>query len=555
MPVVPPLSLVQRYHRLSCTDLFTDFPQEHHLQAVIHASAAAAKGLAGGKIAQLFIPTPDAVKSDVPYDSLYPRGAFAQPATYIRFSSTVEECTGISYCMDERDDEMLRSINEQAAEAREKTSPCGEDQFELVMNAFEETSLARQPFANVDGTPVLAFEELEAAFDDNIDEVARAYASEIYNWWKERKIERGHGSIMPRPKTLNMDRAQEYDDSDPYVCFRRREVRLARKTRGRDAQIIEKLKRLRRELEEGRQLLHWVKNREEGRKEDLRLSRQIYDQRAAVREMKRTLNITDDDEELLINQRTPKRKPAEIAQQIRQAPQTLRRQDSVMTLPDFDVVNYRDKLELREKETMAIIQRKLKEYEAMNTQFMDRTQDFLQGVWAPQDEFEDEPMSQWVSVQVKDVPHFPQQQPTPPASVVDESSNDEDRVKNETIIRWATPPDSQPSSPERRVFVRQRRGRGGRLMLDRRILRGRQQMMYDSKTAELFKYDHESGDEDDDDGHDHLDVTNVKWFRLREHLSNVQKAQRAAGGHGRGPSNAGRPAAQPSLASSRVQMT
>ncbi|KAL2052637.1 hypothetical protein ABVK25_007197 [Lepraria finkii] len=43
--------------------------QEHHLQAALSASQAAA---IGGKVAQIYIPTPDAVPSSIDYEELYP---------------------------------------------------------------------------------------------------------------------------------------------------------------------------------------------------------------------------------------------------------------------------------------------------------------------------------------------------------------------------------------------------------------------------------------------------------------------------------------------------
>ena len=75
------------------------------MQAVISAAQAAAQG--GGKIAQLYIPTPDAVTSKLQYEDLYPK-RFTQPATYIRFSSTVEDTIGCPYCMTNEDAEWLK---------------------------------------------------------------------------------------------------------------------------------------------------------------------------------------------------------------------------------------------------------------------------------------------------------------------------------------------------------------------------------------------------------------------------------------------------------------
>lgn len=79
-------------------------------------------------------------------------------------------------------------------------------------------------------------------------------------------------------------------------------MRQVRKTRGRDAQSAEKLKKLRRELEDARQLVAMVKQRELTRREMLAVDRLLFEQRAKVKEMKRSLGIKGDDEDL-INQK------------------------------------------------------------------------------------------------------------------------------------------------------------------------------------------------------------------------------------------------------------
>lgn len=97
----------------------------------------------------------------------------------------------------------------------------------------------------------------------------------------------------------------ETDDSDPYVCFRRREVRQVRKTRGRDAQSVEKLKKLRKELEDARQLVALVKQREHTRREQLAVDRQLFEQRTSLRQVKRNLpdQYKEGDEDVLVNQK------------------------------------------------------------------------------------------------------------------------------------------------------------------------------------------------------------------------------------------------------------
>jgi enhancer of polycomb-like protein len=262
------------------------------LQAVISATQT------GSKTANLYIPTPDTKLSNLQYESLYPK-QFAQPQTYIRFSSTVEDCIGCPYCMNSDDEIFLRKLNTK----RSKSLQCTEDQFEEVMNFFEQTSFTKQPFASVDNAPVLPYEEMETAFDETIEDISRRYAKDIFEHWKSQRLKHQNAPLMP---TLKFERNVETDDSDPYVCFRRREVRQIRKTRGRDAQITEKLKKLRHELEQARNLMHMVKQRESLRREQLAQDRAIFIKRTEVKETKRSLGIKDDDEDL-INQKVSDR--------------------------------------------------------------------------------------------------------------------------------------------------------------------------------------------------------------------------------------------------------
>lgn len=85
------------------------------------------------------------------------------------------------------------------------STQCSEDQFEEVMAFFEETAHAKQPFAAVDSPPVLAWEEMENAFDDALDENTRPFAKEIYQHWKSRRLKQGNKGLMPGLKVQNLE--------------------------------------------------------------------------------------------------------------------------------------------------------------------------------------------------------------------------------------------------------------------------------------------------------------------------------------------------------------
>lgn len=224
----------------------------------------------------------------------------------IRFSSTVEDCCGIPYNLTEEDDVFLKDLNEKLASTRALPGPCSEDQFEIVMNFFEETTKSQQPFSIVgDSPPILTLEEIQSHYDESIDETSRAFARDIYDHWKSLRMNNSNSIIQPGLKLKIMESAADGDDSDPYVCFRRREVRQVRKTRGRDAQSVEKLKKLRIELESARNLVQLVKAREVEKKELLGAERRLFEQRTELRKLKRGLPdpYRDGDEDLLVNQK------------------------------------------------------------------------------------------------------------------------------------------------------------------------------------------------------------------------------------------------------------
>ena len=279
--------------------------QEFHLQAVI--SAANATALGAKALKQSFIPTPDAVKAKgVKYDELYPK-AFSQPSSYIRFSSTVEDTIGVAYCMNDDDVRTLAQLNDgkdvNGHPRKDKLSQCSEDTFEEVMNFFEETSARLQPFATVDNAPILSLDEMERSVDDTVSGEAQKWFKHIYQYWVLRK---GSRPLMPAIKVRVLDTSTEADDADPYVCFRRREVRQTRKTRGRDAQVVEKLKKLRLELEQARSLVQMVVQREQLNKEDLEVSRKVFEERRKLKDVKVNKQIIGEkgeDEDLLVNQK------------------------------------------------------------------------------------------------------------------------------------------------------------------------------------------------------------------------------------------------------------
>lgn len=506
------------------------------MQAVISAAQAASQST-GGKIAQLYIPTPEAVASKLQYEDLYPKN-FTQPATYIRFSSTVEDTSGCPYCMTSDDVAFLKTLNQK----RGKGPQCTENEFEEVVNFFEETTQTKQPYAAVDNSPVLAYEEFESDFDDTISESARRFAKDIYGHWKNQRLLKGNRPLMP---TLKFETNLDTDDADPYVCFRRREVRQVRKTRGRDAQVTEKLKKLRKELEEARFIMAQVKRREIMIREQLSTDKQIFEARVAVKDIKRKLSIKGDDEELLITQRVsrgkemgegnrtnasqpaPKPKQRPDLERVRQnipgmKPQVTRADGRLV---DNDLVYLEVEQAKRTEAIDTFIEDNLVKHQKWNVGWVDAT-------WRPITP----PLEQPAQRSDFRTVFTESQLPTPPTSVSDGEGADAIAVERvsrridtrpNARIRYGTPPDDVPFHDQSRY--RRRIGRGGRMMIDRRGVK-RQKLensIVDDRIADRYRF---SGDSSEDeqtypvDGYSNL---HIRYRIMIERQGDKQHAQQA----------------------------
>lgn len=239
------------------------------------------------------IPVPPPQESEVNYDALYPN-QFHKPHTYLRFSQTVEECISCQYDMSTEDDEFLKSYNAKP--------PAGgvlsEDDFERIMEVFEDTAAEQTPFASVDNT-VAAYDIMVPGLNHLGSSHILQHAKAIYEYWRNRRQETSNKPLHP---SLKFETHQETDDTDPYVCFRRREARQTRKTRARDNKIVETLKRLRRELEDGRQLVLMSYEREMMKRELLHMDRAVFEERARLKHIKIRLGVKGEDEDL-VNQK------------------------------------------------------------------------------------------------------------------------------------------------------------------------------------------------------------------------------------------------------------
>ncbi|KAJ2490270.1 Enhancer of polycomb-like protein 1 [Coemansia sp. RSA 2050] len=262
------------------TGVEKDEEAEHHLQAAISATHAAATGEAPSK--QVYIPTPDASKVIDAYDELYLKN-FTCPTSLIRSSETVEECCAPLYCMDDEDAEWLAAFN--ARRAKAELPAMSEDQFELGMDQLE-TLTRDMVFLRPEDFPSAEYLASHAADRDR--PFARATVDQVFEHWRQRRIDSSYKPVIP---------ALQYEDTskteiDPYVCFRRREVRQGRKTRRADQRSLEQLRRLRVNLANAAQMLDMCLERETAKIEIIAEAQAVAQQRSAVLRMRRRLGVT-----------------------------------------------------------------------------------------------------------------------------------------------------------------------------------------------------------------------------------------------------------------------
>ncbi|KAK1224970.1 Enhancer of polycomb-like protein 1 [Marasmius sp. AFHP31] len=339
------------------------FIDEHHLQAVLSAaalqhnnSALSLKEEKKKEDSAAFIPIPDSTGLVDDHEKLYPPNRYRDPVGYVQSTSTVEDLTdaslagGFIYLMDERDAEWLTKNNEEArgegtsaqgavsgsrpssrgtkSKGKEPDSPqpvaITEDQFELVMGLFEkvthekteflhhslETGMDFPPFADYQDTfssslssSMFASHKTPSWLPSSADLLQMAKM--IYPYWKERRLERSGHSIIP---TLNFDESDTLNES--FVCFRRRDVKAARKTRAAQVSSSDKLYRLQIELAQALQLADLVLQREQLKHECTAESRHVWEQRQQFIELrlKNPMLFEKGDEELLIDKERPTKK-------------------------------------------------------------------------------------------------------------------------------------------------------------------------------------------------------------------------------------------------------
>ncbi|KAL7625485.1 Enhancer of polycomb-like protein 1 [Parahypoxylon ruwenzoriense] len=466
---------------------------EYHLQAALNGAGASTDNE---------IPVPPPQKSEENYGELYP-ATYSEPRNYLKFSETVEEALCSLYDMTTEDEEYLKSYNAKSA----STARLSEDDFERIMEVFEDTAAEHAPFAAVDNT-VVPYEIMVQALNHVIPaKVVQAHGRNAYEYWKARRQTAGNKSLHP---SLKFETHQEHDDMDPYVCFRRREVRQTRKTRARDAQVTDKLKRLRRELEDARQLIVLSCQREILKRELLNSDRSIFEQRSSLKETKIRLSIKGDDEDFF-NARPQKRPRTEAQQPARAGPHS---QIRLVTRPDGKPVESVDlalpllstKLAEKENELRNDVETKIQNHRRWNINYVDLTAEPLSPITEEQPSFRPAKTAYLL---------------TPPASSASDSMDIDVEIpgfasKNLAAL-FPNGADMDSSDREKMRSYRRRIARLGRLFIDRRGPKTNEQKNpaheIDPAQSDRWKYDQD--DEDGDQPAYEVDPNSFRQMKFR----------------------------------------
>ena len=273
-----------------------------------------------------------------------------------------------------------------------------------------------------------------------------------------------------------------------------------------------------------------IRQREITKREQLAVERQLFEQRASLREVKQNLpeQYKGGDEDILLNQKVgesfrrirsfdnvdvlkpQKKKPPEIITQRAPGSQLKipQRQDSRCS--ESDLILLLDVLANQEQQIQQTIDLRITEHEKWNAAWVDVTR-------APLTPPREENLRSTFRTAITEY------LPTPPASIVSEQSGElgvdgESPMhgKGDSIaVRYASPTYDGPQ--ERQPSFRRRFSRGGRLMIDRRGMHVPSKEGLTEKILDRYKFDKD--DDDDEMPVYHVDTYDIYSMRYRAKIA------------------------------------
>lgn len=210
-----------------------------------------------------YIPTPEAAQVVEDYATLY-ASTFKLGKSYVKLGAPVDDPLAQfpRYNADEADEAFIRGLREEHCLPASFTTTL----FEWIMDCLEEAA-HRLSEATVSTDSIERLRDKYAASLPDERTLGR-----IIEHWRERRRQLEHGRI---PFLRHEDLGKI--GADPYVCFRRRELKIPRKTRRSDAQIMDRLKKLHLELSSMRLMLQAATKRDRYKREALALEGELFE--------------------------------------------------------------------------------------------------------------------------------------------------------------------------------------------------------------------------------------------------------------------------------------
>ncbi|GES97697.1 enhancer of polycomb-like protein 1 [Rhizophagus clarus] len=240
------------------------------------------------------IPVPTSSRRISYYADVYQTHKWKKPSTYVKFSLPVEECIGCLYCMDEKDDIWL------AEHKQKNNSTLTEDQFEEIMQHFENVAKNKPQLLVKKQLP--SWQDCEACLSESLQGL-KSEAEKVFPYWRNKRYERLKQYQKNGPLMFEIKTQEGKDEEDhPWTCFRRRELKPIRRTRRTETASFDKLRKIRKDIHSGRQIMVHVTMREKTKKQKIELDRKIFEKECTARELRKKLGIRNE-----ISHEQPKR--------------------------------------------------------------------------------------------------------------------------------------------------------------------------------------------------------------------------------------------------------
>lgn len=277
IPDLPDFAQINRSVPQMPTGMEKEEECEHHLQRAISAQQAF------GRAVDHVIPTPEVFPVDEKqYDDIYPPN-YKRPEKMIQVQLQSIEPEYPEYDMDSEDEEWLRETGPVL-----KLSPT---RFEEMIECFENASAIK----------VTQLSETKSLLPP-LDESAKI---SVYDYWLAKKMN-VRKSLIPVVKT---ERRDGTSGTNPYIAFRRRTEKMqTRKNRKNDEFSYEKMLRLKRDFLTAKDLVDLLQKRELCKHDILEVELEIFDERYKMKDFNsrvyNELNLSSRSVKDLLNRQT-----------------------------------------------------------------------------------------------------------------------------------------------------------------------------------------------------------------------------------------------------------